>query len=363
MVLKALRYLTSVGFVPALVRLVFVSVAVALSLAGLCATIGIGIRTALANGWFGAAALFPGVACAWIYTAPALAWQRRMDGRVADMLVATLFAIWLTLVGLLLGALEAHRVIEEIFTGWIASVIFWALVGLIVAIVSVARSENEGYDTRARILFKGDTGPHIDYIVAALCGTIGHYAVRIARDITIREYHPDPGGGGGWFLLELESTMVLRAYVEDTETIYTSKAEYTNVNPTPLGGRAASIVQATCKHVDGTTSRPNIVNRSNGHTIEYTTRFNRPGNCEFTVHREYWVREGEENIYELGRFTRDIATKIRNVCPNRDPVSMERRIPAATGRIPLQRDDGWKIIALDQDRKPDEIVHDFSLYA
>ena len=363
MVKRALRWCASFGWPAALVRLVAVAALSGLLLIGLCAMVGLNLHTTSRSPWFAASVLFPAVALSLGLTARPRAWWLRLDNRVGDMLLATMLAIGLTLLGLLLGTHDPSSPFATIFDGWMASVLFWAFVGLIVAIVSLARAEDEGYGARARILFRGEAGRHIDYIVEALCGTIGHYAVRIARDITIREFHPDAAGGAGWFLLELESTMTLRAYVEDAETVYTSKAEYTNANTPPPGGRPARIVRAACLHVDGTTTHPKIVDHPNGHTIEYTTRFNRPGTCTFTVHREYWVREGEENVYELGRFTLEVSTRIRNLCANVNPVSMDRQLPPSAVRIPLQRDQGWNIISIDQDRKPDQIVHDFSLYS
>jgi hypothetical protein len=363
LVLRALRWCASVGWIPALARLILAALILALALTGLCAAMGINVRGASHSVWFASSVLFPALALAWGFSARARTWRWRLDNRIGDMLLATMLAIWLTLLGLLLGAHQAGGVIENVFDGWTASVIFWAFVGLIVAVVSLARPEDEGYEARARILFRGEQGPHIDHIVAALCGTIGHYAEKITRDITVREYLPDPGGGLGWFLLEIESTTTLRAYVEDHETIFTSQAVISNTKAAPPGARTARVVRAECSHVDGNKTPATITPGRDGYTIEYTTRFNRPGTCSFTIHRECWEREEAENAYEIGRFTRKVTARIRNLCPNKDPIWIECRTPAAPGRIPLHSTDGWLIIADRQDEKPDEIIHDFSLFA
>jgi hypothetical protein len=353
----------------AVARFALVCVLVALALRGLEAA-GVGFDTPMGTGqkyfWFAAAAVFPALVAAAAGHRRVRAWWARLDRRIADMLWASLLADWLTLFGFWLGAHMAEHAVEEIFNGWVASVVFWALVGLVVAAVSVARAEEEHFPTRARILFGTQEGPHIDHMVGALSNTLGHYAEKISREITVAEYRPDPAGGRGWFRLELESETTLKAYVQDTETIYKSTASFTNTNQLPAGFPPARIVRADCLHPDNSRTPPSRIPRADGVDIEYTTRFRGPGSCVFSVHRVYWVREGEENVFELSRFARQLDVRVRNNSAELDPVWMQRIHPAtpgpAPGRISLQRDEGWQIIPVRQDGKPDDLVHDFQLW-
>jgi hypothetical protein len=358
---KAWRWLISPAPMAGFIRFMVCAVLVWALLLGVATVMGQPIVSAW-HPWFLPAIFFPALCVAWIFSAAALRWRGRLDRRVADMLAATLVAVWLTLVGLVLGWHHAKEATEEIFNGWTASVIFWAFVGLMVAVVSLNRAADEDYRTRALILFQNQEGAHIQHIIDTLCGTVGHYQQSVRRDIEIRDHVADRSGGPGWFLMEQESTTILRAYIQDAETVFESAVTFTNTTAPPPGHRPARIVRAACVQSDGTPSDTNIIALPDGFRVEYKTRFiTRDATCELTVHREYWVREGEENFYELGRFAQAATVRIRNLCPNRDPVVIDRRLPAPAGQISLQRDEGWKTIASRQDGKPDEVIHDFGL--
>ena len=60
----------------------------------------------------------------------------------------------------------------SVFTSWVAGVTLFTVVGGVVAGVSLVLPEKESFDTRARILFRRQSGLHIDYIVLRIKGDL-----------------------------------------------------------------------------------------------------------------------------------------------------------------------------------------------
>src|SRR5262249_5669575 len=62
-----------------------------------------------------------------------------------------------------------------VFTAWIGGLALFGITGIVVAIISLSRPENESYDARARILFRKQTGKHIDYAIEKIKESVEHY--------------------------------------------------------------------------------------------------------------------------------------------------------------------------------------------
>ncbi len=75
------------------------------------------------------------------------------------------------------------------FAAWFSGVLFFAFVGAVVAAVSVIQPEQESFDSRARILFRRQYGPHIDYIVTKLKSVFEQYAQETNTKFIIDRYH------------------------------------------------------------------------------------------------------------------------------------------------------------------------------
>jgi hypothetical protein len=75
-----------------------------------------------------------------------------------------------------------------VFASWVGGVALFAVAGTIVAIVSLVRPEHESFDARARILFRRQSGRHIDYAISRIKEVLEHYAEATERRIVINEY-------------------------------------------------------------------------------------------------------------------------------------------------------------------------------
>ena len=113
----------------------------------------------------------------------------RMDWRIASILIATAGSVAATLLGFDRGFDRgtAGRFARDVFAGWVAGVGFFGLVGVVVAIVSLVRPEDEGFESRARILFRGQDGRHIHYIVDRIRETLEHYAELVVETVAIAD--------------------------------------------------------------------------------------------------------------------------------------------------------------------------------
>jgi len=117
------------------------------------------------------------------------------------------------------------------FAAWFSGVLFFAFVGAVVAAVSVIQPEQESFDSRARILFRRQYGPHIDYIVTKLKSVFEQYAQETNTKFIIDRYHD----GERKYRVRTQDETVVRSYLEDVRTTYHSAIELTEVTLPPQG--------------------------------------------------------------------------------------------------------------------------------
>src|SRR5437588_7652008 len=91
---------------------------------------------------------------------------RRLDWRVwaviaasTASIIATGFVYWMR------WGLDPSTHFGAVFASWVGGVALFVIAGAVVALVSLARPEMESFDARARILFRRQTGKHIDYLI------------------------------------------------------------------------------------------------------------------------------------------------------------------------------------------------------
>ncbi len=159
-------------------------------------------------------------------------WFERVDWRIAAIFLAMLLAIAATLIVIALGLWrDPATFMGATFASWVGGVALFAIVGLVVAVVSLARPEGESVESRARILFRGQKGRHIDYIVARIRQVFEQYAEDTTQVLTVNEYHP----GERKFLVVSEGETRIRSYIDDTATTYRSHISLDGVTRPPNG--------------------------------------------------------------------------------------------------------------------------------
>jgi hypothetical protein len=239
--------------------------------------------------------------------------HRRVDWRIAVVVIAFGISLLLTVSIYLLAALAHLAFWEEwlsptthigaVFAAWVGGVVLFSIVGLVAAVVSLARPETESFDARARILFRGKTGEHIEYIISTLKDKFEHYSELTSKRVTILDY------AAGTFRVSIESDIVLRSYIDDTATTYTSNFRYEDVTPAPMGRPPNRLVYI---RVGGAPKTPATI--FDTEIVEPVQAEIAAGEtCRVETKIEFWVRETtEKNTHIPARFTQKLILEFHN---------------------------------------------------
>src|SRR5262249_11207225 len=125
-----------------------------------------------------------------------------------------------------------------VFAAWVGGLILFLVAGSVVAIVSLAAPENESFDARARILFRRQTGKHIDYIVSKIKEALEHYAEVTENTVLIKAFDAPTKR----YLVATNNRAIVRSYLDDVETTYVSSLKMGNVTAPPPGGQPNRLI-------------------------------------------------------------------------------------------------------------------------
>jgi hypothetical protein len=212
-----------------------------------------------------------------------------------------------------------------IFAAWAGGVALFIVVGLIVGIVSLVRPEEESFDARARILFRRETGAHIDYIVRRIKDILEHYAESTEILCIVQDYHPESN------MYRVQSTVktVVRSYLDDVDTRYTADCNLKGATPSPPGQAQNRFVYLK---VGGQVVGVSEEFQSSMQRDVVTT-IAEDGSCLVEYMYEVWVRSGdEENTYAPRRYAQSFSLVVQNLCQRRPvvKVALERGGPHRT---------------------------------
>lgn len=238
---------------------------------------------------------------------PRWAWRfaRRYDWRVWTLFIAIFLSLAVT------GAVYYFHGVPppdthwgSVFASWVGGVALFLVVGVATAITQVARPELESFDTRARILFRKQSGRHIDYIVGRVQQLLEHYADTTRRRISVNEYH----AGEGKFLCSVETAVSVRSYIDDIRSTFGSKIHFHQVTPPPPGRTNRLVfVRADGKSLGAGTDFEDAIERSFETTIE--------AGCPCLVESkvDLWVaRDDEPNRYRPARYSQYVVLDLQN---------------------------------------------------
>jgi hypothetical protein len=232
---------------------------------------------------------------------------RKIDWRVWAVIVAGGATIVATVIVYWLGlGLNPATHFGAVFASWVGGVALFLIAGSVVALVSLSRPEAEPFDARARILFRRQSGKHVDYIVDKIKEVLEHYAEGTSLKISVRAYN----AAEKKFRVSAQSTVRVRSYLDDIETTYVSLLSRNNVCAPPPGGEPNRLVYArvagnpacAADEFAGSIERP------------ISCRIERNGECEVASLFEYWIAADDEpNTHTTRRYTQALTLEIENV--------------------------------------------------
>jgi hypothetical protein len=280
---------------------------------------------------------------------------RRVDWRVwvvAAPTVATLVATgviyWLGL------GLDPTTHFGAIFASWVSGLVLFLVVGSVVALVSLAKPENWRFESRARILFKRQTGSHIDYIVARIKGMLEHYAERTVIRIAVHSFD----AGENKFRVVSTSDITVRSYLDDVQTTYNSTFDLGEVTLPPPGGQSNRLVYLRVNDVPQCESQ------------EFGTEISKPlscvidkdSSCQVSRQTEHWLEaENEPNIHRPKRYTQLLTLFMENLTtPGHSLVIRLSRDGTRFDDHQLPPNKSLKLLEV-KDVEPGQLAYDFRI--
>jgi hypothetical protein len=240
------------------------------------------------------------------------------------------------------------------FASWVGGLALFLVAGTVVALVSLVRPENESFDARARILFRRQTGKHIDYIVDRIKGVLEHYAEKTTIKVTIKSFNEEARK----YRISALSTVLVRSYLDDVETTYISHLSRTEVTAPPPNGEPNRLVFA---RVAG---NPIGVSEEFQDSIErpVSCRIDRNGTCEVTSLVDTWVRaDDESNTHTPRRYTQILTLEFENLMPSDRPVEVKLTLDGTTWLSEQLPHGTSKQVAEIKDIKPETMAFDYKI--
>jgi hypothetical protein len=230
---------------------------------------------------------------------------QNLDWRIGSILIATLFAIAGTMFVYALGiGHDPATFFGAIYAGWIGGLALFVLIGAAVAIVSLVRPEEESFDSRARILFRRETGRHIDYIVDRMKHTFEHYSESVVSVLTVHDYDPPEKK----FFISWKCATTIRSYIDDVDTFYESSIDIREVTPPPSGKQSNRL--AFYRVAEGPYGGQDFTTELK---VPFSATIAKGGVCEVEHQMDYWVRaEDEENEYSPKRYSQSVTLQVEN---------------------------------------------------
>jgi hypothetical protein len=218
-----------------------------------------------------------------------------------------------------------------VFAAWIGGLALYAVIGSVVAYVSLPRPERESFDARARILFRHQSGKHIDYIITRFKTLLEHYTERTVIKVILIDYDPPSKK----VRISCETKTTVRAYIDDIVSTFSSEIKLTEIADAPSGKEGNRIVFLRLNNVPQTDCRCDFVGSVHR---PYHVAIEPKSVCEIERCSQVWtVVDTEDNTHTPVRYTQELI------------LDFENRLPSGTAVvIRLSRDAGqnWEDIEL-----------------
>jgi hypothetical protein len=225
-----------------------------------------------------------------------------------------------------------------------------------VAIVSLARPERESFDSRARILFRRQTGKHIDYIVSRIKEILEHYAEQTENKITILDFN----AAEKKFRISSSGNTIVRSYLDDVESTYVSEIHYASDTPPPDSAPRHRLVYArvggnpigTSEEFTGTITRP------------IACRIDRDGTCTVSTLSEFWLRANDEdNTHTPKRYTQVMRWLFENLVSSNQDIEIKYTLDGKNWVSQRLTHGGCGQVIELKDLKPGEVAFNYRILA
>lgn len=279
---------------------------------------------------------------------------RRWDWRIWSILAATVIAIAITFaIPFIWPSLwDITKFQGGFFASWVAGVALFALVGLVVAIVSVYRPDRESFDARARNFLQRQHGGHINYMVDKLRATVEPYVDHTEKRLVVENWHE----ASGKLRIRHETKTRLRGFLNDVSIKFPAKLNYISYCEPPSDGDRPCLSYI----------------RVNGEEKRGFEEFDRellkefdgeaPGNehCLIEHVMSYWIEPADEvNRHKTVRYTKSLEVIVENR-DTRLTMMVDIKSGAPPEKIPLKPGEQKRIIKLSE-MMPDQYVYDFRI--
>lgn len=285
-----------------------------------------------------------------------------LDFRVAAVLIGVLVSILLSFPFYDLAlreALDASKGVsaalpgfwQSFYVNWIASLLFFAVVGLVAGLTALYRPEADVFAARVQILLGGKKGPAVEYIAEKL-GEIGYVARLTQRQITIEEYSEQMRA----FKLRLRHSTWLKNLYHDVPTGAEGKISF---NFDPLVPEPALYGSLESFRINGA-GQPDVPAALPKEGFNRPWSLDIPGDEEGVVTYEHWCwyGTGTDHTFTLGRFTELLDVKIRSRCVR--PLKLNLTAGTLTKEIVLHYDEEYTVAEL-RDLYPSTTAYSFTL--
>ena len=239
------------------------------------------------------------------------------------------------------------------YTAWVSSVLFFAVVGLVVGLTALYRPEADVFAARVKILLGGKSGPAVDYIAKKL-GEIGYVARLTQRKIVVEGYSEQMKA---FRVRVVHSTWVKNLY-HDVQTDASGKISFNMDDLTPppsLYGELSAFRINGVIQPDLPAPLPRT-----GFTRPWN--FGIPGGEEGVLTYEHWgwYREDKDHNFSLGRFTEILDVEIKARCSVKIKVIFT--VGTQTDERVLGYDEELRVAPI-VDRYPGTATYSFKLAA
>ncbi len=288
-------------------------------------------------------------------------WKRvqRYDWRVIGLVGALAVAGVATVVMPLLGySVEPSTKFGAFYASWLAGVLLFATVGIIVAVASMVRPHEDWFEARARNLFRRASGEKIDYIIDRL-RTLEHYSEKTAVKITVRDFVECDGEKK--YLVEDFDSMEIKSFIDDIDTSFESRYELSDITPPPSkhGSKNCLVYVKVNRAFD---VERVIFEGAVEHSYTVPVKRNSFGVVDTLAC--LWVRADDEvNSHEPKRFTERLTVDVENRLLTHQPVKVRLFVE---GKEPQEfeiESAGLKRVYEAQDLRPGAIAYDLRILA
>lgn len=209
--------------------------------------------------------------------------------------------IWLlTAVGYYYGLQNnSHKLIGPLFASWMGDVLFFSVVGPLLAIVSSMPPALEPYEKRVNILLQGRSGSQVDYAKSVLA-KLGTYSLNTEILIAIHDDEDD------WFRMVATSNLEIKNLIEDVITTHRMHVRDSEQSGNPVG-KIGTVISYSVDDEEHFSSHTSQLSEQ-----EYTVEIGGDAAKHIKITRQYWIKDGGFDTHSPARYTKRLSLSLVN---------------------------------------------------